>query len=399
MPDAVIVDAVRSPIGRAYKGSLVGERPDELMLQIVRALLARVPELDPATVDEVLLGCSLAGGEQGGNLGRIIPVLLGLDRVPGYTLNRYCASSMQTTRSAAHAIMAGDGDVYLSLGLEMVSRIRPEDSPEPTPEQRNALFAEHESGSRGWVDPRLDGRIPDVFIPMGDTAENVAELRGITRAQMDEFALRSQTLTAQSDASGFWDIDITPVTLADGTRLTRDDSPRAGTTIEGLAALDPVFREDGLVTAGNACPVNDGAAALLVMSADRAAELGIRPRARIVSTAVSAISPEIMGLGTVDAGRRALAAAGLTIDQIDLVEINEAFAAQVIPTYQDLGAPLEKVNVQGGAIALGHPFGMSGARITTTLMNSLDAHDKRYGLQTMCVAGGQGMAMVIERIG
>lgn len=392
MREAVIVATARSPIGRAFKGSLKDLRADEILLQISRAALAQVPQLDPRDIDEVLLGCSLAAGEQGGNLARVLPVLLGLDNVPGSTVNKYCASSMQTTRMADQAIRSGDGEVFLSLGLEMVSRIV---SPDPTPEQRNPVFVSR-PGLEPWVDPRGTGEVPNAFISMGETAENVAGIHGVTRAEMDEFSLRSQQLTAQRQAEGFWNTDITPVHLADGTRIDRDDSPRPGTTLEGLSALDPVFREGGSITAGNSCPLNDGAAALIIMSSDRANELGVRPLARILSTASSALSPEIMGLGPVEASRKALKAAGLTSGDIDLVEINEAFAAQVIPSYKELGFPLEKVNVNGGAIALGHPFGMSGARITTTLLNSLRWHNKKYGLQTMCVAGGQGMAMVVE---
>jgi acetyl-CoA C-acetyltransferase len=397
MPEPVIVGAVRSPIGRAYKGSLINERADDLAVQIARAVLASVPQLDPLAIDEVIAGCSLAGGEQGGNIGRIVPVMLGLDTVPGLTVNKYCASSMQSTRMAAHAIAAGDGDVYLSLGVEMVSRVT-ESNPDPRPEQRNPAFASRGPGSGVWRDPRSQGRMPDVFISMGETAENIASIKNITRSQMDEFAYLSQQRAAQSAREGFWDVDITPVTLADGTVLATDDSPRGSTTKDGLATLDPVFREDGTVTAGNCCPLNDGAAALVIMSDVRARELGIKPLARILASASSALSPEIMGLGPVEASRKALKLAGLTASDIDLVEINEAFAAQVIPSYQELGFSVDQVNVKGGAIALGHPFGMSGARITTTLLNALRWEDKRIGLQTMCVAGGQGMAMVVERL-
>ncbi|KAE8765892.1 acetyl-CoA C-acetyltransferase [Georgenia thermotolerans] len=397
MPEAVIVAAVRSPIGRAFKGSMVDLRAEDVLAQITRSALAAVPQLDPHTIDEVFLGTGLPAGEQGGNLARVLAVMLGLDGLPGCTVNKYCASSMQTTRMAAQAIRAGDGDVFLSLGVEMVSRIG-ERSPDPTPAERHPMFAPAEPGNGTWTDPRTQGRVPDVFVSMGETAENVASLLGVSRERMDEFALRSQTLAAQRQEEGFWDVDITPVTLPDGTVLARDDSPRPGTSLDKLAALDPVFRQGGRVTAGNACPLNDGAAALVIMSDVRARELGITPLARIVSTAASALSPEIMGLGPVESSRRALRAAGMSVDDLDLVEINEAFAAQVIPSYEDLGVPLEKVNVNGGAIALGHPFGMSGARITTTLLNSLRWHDKGIGLQTMCVAGGQGMAMVLERL-
>ena len=395
MAEPVIVGAVRSPIGRAYKGSLVGVRGDDLAVQLAQVLLEQSPQLDPGTIDEVLVGCSLAAGEQGGNLGRIVPVMLGFDEVPGCTVNRYCASSMQTTRMASDAIRAGTGHVYLSMGVEVVSSVATR-GPDPTPEERNAVFVPSSPGEGPWRDPRRDGRTPDVFITMGETAENVASIKGVSRSEMDEFAFRSQQLAAESTRSGFWDIDITPVTRADGSVVSHDDSPRPGTTLEGLAELQPAFRHNGSVTAGNCCPLNDGVAGLLIMSDERAAELGIRPRARILATATSAISPEVMGLAPIAASRAALAAAGLSASDIDLVEINEAFAAQVIPCYRELGFPLDKVNVKGGAIAVGHPFGMSGARITTTLLNALKWEGKRFGLQTMCVAGGQGMAMVVE---
>lgn len=396
MPEAVIVSVARSPIGRAYKGSLTSIRGDDLTAQITRAVLAKLPELDPHSIDDFLLGCGLQGGEQGSNLGRIIPLLLGLDGVPGTTVNRFCASSLQTTRMAMHAIKAGEANIVISAGVEMVSRIRdgnPDDA-----EYHNPAFSAGEPTTKVWSDPRSEGKLPNAFIEMGATAENVAGLRGITRLEMDEYALRSQVLAEQSRLSGFWDRDITPVTLADGTVVASDDSPRPGTTLEKLAELEAVFLEGGSVTAGNCCGLNDGAAAIVIMSDIRASELGITPLARIVSTAVSALSPEIMGLGPVEASRKALALAGLSARDIDLVEINEAFAAQVIPSYRELGFPLERVNVNGGAIAIGHPYGMTGARITTTLINSLRWRDKQFGLETMCVAGGQGMAMVIERL-
>jgi acetyl-CoA C-acetyltransferase len=397
MAETVVVAAGRTPIGRAFKGSLVDVPPDELLLGVTRAVLDAVPQLDPAALDEILLGCSLASGEQGGNLARVLAVQLGLDGVPGSTVNRYCASSMQTTRMADQAIRTGDGDVYLSLGLESVSRVR-QPGPDPLPEERPAVFRDLVSSAAPWSDPRTRGQLPDVFLGMGETAENVADLTGVTRAEMDEFALRSQELTAAATSSGFWEGEIVPVTKPDGTVVATDDSPRPGTTLEGLAALKPVFREDGRVTAGNSCPLNDGASALLLMSDETARRLGVRPLARIVSTAVAALSPEIMGLGTVGAAEKALAAAGLVAADMDLVEINEAFAAQVVPTYRQLGVDPNRVNVHGGAIALGHPFGMSGARITGTLLNGLRTRGGRYGLQTMCVAGGQGMAMVVESL-
>ncbi|MGY0541503.1 acetyl-CoA C-acyltransferase [Nocardioides sp. YJ-D4] len=396
MAETVVVAAGRTPIGRAFKGSLVDVRPDELLLGVTQAVLESAPQLDPADLDEILLGCSLASGEQGGNLARVLAIELGLDGVPGVTVNRYCASSMQTTRMADHAIRVGDAKAYLSLGLESVSRVR-QPGPDPLPEERPLPFHELEPAVP-WTDPRTRGVLPDPFLGMGETAENVADLTGVTREQMDEFALRSQELAARAVASGFFAEEICPVRRADGSVVDTDDSPRPETTLAGLAALQPAFREGGRVTAGNACPLNDGAAAVLLMSDDLARQLGVRPLARIVSTAVGALSPEIMGLGTVDAARRALKAAGLSVDELDLVEINEAFAAQVVPTYEQLGVPPAKVNVHGGAIALGHPFGMSGARITGTLLNGLRSRGGRYGLQTMCVAGGQGMAMVVENL-
>ncbi|MGM0930472.1 MAG: acetyl-CoA C-acetyltransferase [Actinomycetota bacterium] len=397
MAEAVIVSATRSPIGKAYKGSLVSIRPDDLAAQMVSAALAKVPELDPATVDELFMGCGLPGGEQGFNIGRVVPVMLGLDGVPGLTVNRYCASSVQTTRMAHHAILAGAGDVFISAGVEVVSRTLPgvPDGPE---EAKNAIFAPTDRLSGPWQDPRATGGVPNIYQDMGTTAENVADVCGITREEMDDFALRSQQLTEQRRQEGFWDVDITPVQLPDGTSVKTDDGPRPSTTAEGLADLAPVFREDGRITAGNCCGINDGAAALVIMSSDRARELGIRPLAKIRSTAVSGLSPEIMGLGPVEASRKALAQAGLTAADIDQVEINEAFAAQVIPSYRQLGFDADKVNVNGGAIALGHPYGMTGARITTTLLNSLQWHDQQFGLVTMCVAGGQGMAMIVERV-
>jgi acetyl-CoA C-acetyltransferase len=396
MAEAVIVATARSPIGRAVKGSLRELRPDDLAASIIRAALDKVPELDPTTIDDLYLGCGLPGGEQGFNMARVVATLLGYDSLPGATITRYCASSLQTTRMAFHAIKAGEGDVFLSAGVECVSRYARGNS-DALPEEAQALVGGGWQNPN-WTDPRDDGELPDIYLAMGQTAENLAQVYDVSRAAMDEFGVRSQNLAEKAIASGFWAREITPVTLPDGTVVSGDDGPRAGTTLEGVAGLKPVFRPDGRVTAGNCCPLNDGAAAVVVMSDTKAAELGLRPLARIVSTGVSALSPEIMGLGPVEASRQALARAGMTIDDIDLVEINEAFAAQVIPSYQQLGIPLEKLNVSGGAIAVGHPFGMTGARITGTLLNNLDWYDKRFGLETMCVGGGQGMAMIIERL-
>ncbi|QXE36513.1 acetyl-CoA C-acetyltransferase [Streptomyces sp. GMY02] len=405
MPEAVIVSAARSPIGRAFKGSLKEVRPDDLTATIIEAALARIPELDPRDIDDLMLGCGLPGGEQGHNLGRIVAVQLGMDHLPGCTITRYCSSSLQTSRMALHAIKAGEGDVFISAGVEMVSR-QVNGSSDGMPGTHNPLFADAEartaavaqSEGADWHDPREDGLVPDAYIAMGQTAENLARYKGITRQEMDEFGVRSQNLAEEALKNGFWEREITPVTTPDGTVVAKDDGPRPGVTMEGVQGLKPVFRPDGLVTAGNCCPLNDGAAALVIMSDTKARELGLTPLARIVSTGVTALSPEIMGYGPVEASRQALSRAGLTIGDIDLVEINEAFAAQVIPSYRDLDIPLEKLNVNGGAIAVGHPFGMTGARITGTLINSLQFHDKQFGLETMCVGGGQGMAMVIERL-
>ena len=405
MPEAVVVATARSPIGRAFKGSLTSVRPDDLTVAMISAALAKVPQLDPADIDDLMLGCGLPGGEQGYNMARLVAVMLGHDHLPGTTVTRYCSSSLQTTRMAFHAIKAGEGDAFISAGVECVSRLV-KGSSDSWPDTKNPVFAAAEertaalaSGGVGvWHDPRQDDAIPDVYLAMGQTAENVAGLRGITRAEQDEFGVRSQNLAEKALADGFWQRDITPVTLPDGTVVAADDGPRAGTTLEKVATLQPVFRPDGTVTAGNCCPLNDGAAAVVVMSDRKAAELGITPLARIVSTGVTGLSPEIMGLGPVEASRRALARAGMTIDDIDLVEINEAFAAQVIPSYRDLGIDLDRLNVNGGAIAVGHPFGMTGARITSTILNSLQFHDKTFGLETMCVGGGQGMAMIFERL-
>jgi acetyl-CoA C-acetyltransferase len=405
MPEAVIVAAARSPIGRAFKGSLTTIRPDDLTVQMVRAALAQVPQLDPTQIDDLALGCGLPGGEQGFNMARVVAVLLGYDTLPGTTVNRYCSSSLQTTRMAMHAIRAGEGDVFVSAGVETVSRFAKGNS-DSWPDTHNPIFADAEDRSRhiaengadDWSDPRADEHLPDIYIAMGQTAENLARLKGVTREDMDHFGVRSQNLAEKAIANGFFAREISPVTLPDGTVVSADDGPRAGVTYEAVSQLKPVFRPDGRVTAGNCCPLNDGAAALVVMSDTKAAELGITPLARVVSTGVSGLSPEIMGLGPVEASKQALARAGMSIDDVDLVEINEAFAAQVLPSARDLGIDEEKLNVNGGAIALGHPFGMTGARITTTLLNGLRTHDKTIGLETMCVGGGQGMAMVLERL-
>ncbi|WP_125776538.1 acetyl-CoA C-acetyltransferase [Antribacter gilvus] len=407
MTEAYIVATARSPIGRAYKGSLKDVRADDLATQMVRAAIEKVPGLDPARVEDLLLGCGLPGGRQGMNMARIVAVLLGWDTVPGATVTRYCSSSLQTTRMAFHAIKAGEGDVFVSAGVESVSGMAVGSSDYiegvdlNNPRFADALAATEKRAAGGagpWVDPRGSASLPDPYIAMGQTAENVAGLYGITRADQDAFAARSQQRAEAAIASGFWAGDITPVTLADGTVVAADDGPRRGTTVETLGTLQPVFRPDGTVTAGNACPLNDGAAAVVVVSERIVEELDLQPLARIVSTGVSGLSPEIMGLGPVEASRRALALAGLSIGDMDLVEINEAFAAQVIPSARELGIDEERLNVHGGAIAVGHPFGMTGARITSTLINGLTATGGRYGLETMCVGGGQGMAMVIERV-
>jgi acetyl-CoA C-acetyltransferase len=404
MPEAVVVATARSPIGRAFKGSLTTIRPDDLVVQMVTAALAKVPQVSPEQISDLILGCGLPGGEQGYNMGRVVAVMLGYDSLPGTTITRYCSSSLQSTRMAFHAIKAGEGDVYISAGVECVSRFG-KGSSDGAPDTKNPVFADAEAraaemakGGFTWADPRADGNVPDIYIAMGQTAENVAQIRGISREKQDEFGVRSQNLAEKALADGFWQRDITPVTLPDGSVVAADDGPRPGTSLEKVSQLQPVFRPDGTVTAGNCCPLNDGAAAVIVMSDVKAAELGITPLARIVSTGVTALSPEIMGLGPVEASRQALGRAGMTIDDVDLVEINEAFAAQVIPSYHDLGIDIDKLNVNGGAIAVGHPFGMTGARITSTLLNSLAFHDKSIGLETMCVGGGQGMAMIFERL-
>jgi len=403
MAEPVIVATARSPIGRAFKGSLIDMRPDDLAADIVKAALAKVPELEGERIDDLMLGCGLPGGEQGFNMARVVAILAGLNDVPGTTLTRYCASSLQTIRMAAHAIKAGEGDVFLAAGVEAVSRYV-KGSSDSHPDTMNPAFADAqqrtakqaEGGGEPWA-PVQDG-LPDIYIAMGQTAENVAELESVTREEMDEFALLSQTRAVESQKNGFFDREITPVTLPNGNVVSADDGPRPDTTLEKLSSLKPVFRPDGRVTAGNACPLNDGAAATVVMSDEKARALGITPLARIVASGVSALDPEIMGLGPIEASRQALARAGMTIDDVDLVEINEAFAAQVIPSARALGVEWDKLNVNGGSIAVGHPFGMTGARIMATLLNGLATADKTVGLETMCVGGGMGMAMVVERM-
>ncbi len=404
MPEAVIVSAVRSPIGRAMKGSLKTLRPDDMTTQMVAAALAKIPELDPTEIDDLMVGCGQPAGQSGFNIARVVAVQLGYDFLPGVTVNRYCSSSLQTTRMALHAIKAGEGDVFISAGVESVSSFVTGNA-DGLPNTKNPLFADAEArtetlaqGGTAWTDPRSEGTLPDVYIAMGQTAENVASYTGISREDQDRWGVRSHNRAEEAIKSGFFAKEITPVTLADGTVVSTDDGPRAGTTYEKVSQLKPVFRPDGTVTAGNACPLNDGAAALVIMSDTKAKALGLTPLARIVSTGVSGLSPEIMGLGPIDATRRALAKAGMGISDIDLFEINEAFAVQVLGSARELGIDEDKLNISGGAIALGHPFGMTGARITNTLLNNLREQDKQFGVETMCVGGGQGMAMVLERL-
>jgi acetyl-CoA C-acetyltransferase len=399
MPEAVIVATARTPIGRANKGSLVECRPDDLSALIISAVLEKVPQVDAAQVEDVIWGCGQPAGEAGTNVARVASLLAGVD-APGVTVNRYCSSSLQTIRMAAHAIKAGEGDVFVAGGVETVSRFMngmADGGPanEKFSGARARTKKRSEGGQPAWTPA---AGLPDVYIAMGYTAENVAEAENVSREEMDEFGARSQQLAVEHQNNGFFEREITPVTLADGTVVTKDDGPRDGTTVEKLATLKPAFRPDGKVTAGNACPLNDGAAAVIVMSDAKAKELGVKPLARIVASGVSQLNPEIMGLGPIEACRQVLKRANMSMDDIDLVEINEAFAAQVIPSAKHLGIPLEKLNVHGGAIALGHPFGMTGARIMTTLINGLETEDKRFGLESMCVGGGQGMAMIIERL-
>jgi acetyl-CoA C-acetyltransferase len=399
MPEAVIVSTARSPIGRANKGSLVECRPDDLTATIVKAALEKVPQLDPHTVEDLILGCGQPAGEAGYNIARVAAVLAGLDDVPGVTVNRYCSSSLQSIRMAAHAIKAGEGDVFVAAGVETVSRyahgasdVGPHNEAFADAEARTS---ERTNGADSWEPPQ---GLPDIYIAMGQTAENVRLAENVGRKEMDEFAALSQQRAVASQERGFFEREITPITTPSGNVVTKDDGPRPGTTAEKLADLKPAFRPDGEVTAGNACPLNDGAAAVIVMSDTRAKELGITPLARVVASGVSVLNPEIMGLGPIEACRQALGRANMTIDDIDLVEINEAFAAQVIPSAKHLGISWDKLNVNGGAIALGHPFGQTGARIMTTLLNGLQDADATFGLESMCVGGGQGMAMIVERL-
>ena len=400
MAEPVIVATSRTPIGRASKGSLVDARPDDMSAFIVKDVLGKVDGLDPAEVEDIIWGIGQPGGEGGFNIGRIIAVMNEME-VPGVTVNRYCSSSLQTIRMAAHAIKAGEGDCFVAGGVETVSRYMngaadtgPHNELFADAEQRSA---ERTSGEQGnWEAPN---GLPDVYIAMGQTAENVAEHLGISRERQDEFGVRSQNLAEAAMKRGFFEQEITPYTLPDGSVVSKDDGIREGTTLEGVSQLNPVFRPGGTITAGNACPLNDGAAAVVVMSDTRAKELGLQPLARIVASGVSALNPEIMGLGPIDACRQVLDRAGMQMSDIDLVEINEAFAVQVLGSADALGINIdEQLNINGGAIALGHPFGMTGSRIMTTLINSLHDADKQFGLETMCVGGGQGMAMLIERL-
>ncbi len=381
MREAVIVAAARTPIGRAGKGSLVDARPDDLAAFAIRSALDQVPELPPAEIVDVIIGCGFPEAKQGMNLGRRVALLAGLPAsVPGTTVNRFCASSLQTIRMAFHAIRADEGDAFVAGGVESISQVN--GYPKSDDELHQALFGD-------------DAPIANVYIPMGLTAENVAERWDVSRAEMDRFAQRSQERAVAAQDSGFAAREITPY---DGVAV--DDGPRRSSTLEKLESLEPVFKPGGKVTAGNSCPLNDGAAAVVVMSADRAAQLGLKPRARIIASSVSGVEPEIMGVGPIEAVRKVLAAAGMTIDDVDVMELNEAFAAQVIPVCRELGVdPFgEKLNPHGGAIALGHPYGMTGARIMNTLLNDLETLDKTIGLETMCVGGGQGMAMLVERL-
>ncbi len=386
MPEAVIVATARSPIGRAYKGSLIEVRADDLAAHAIDAVMARVPDVERSTVDDLMLGCGLTHHEQGFNLARPASLLAGMpDSVPATTVNRFCASSLQTIRMAFHAITRGEGDTYVAAGSESVSRTygKALDSDDLNPR---------------FTDPGRDDYINAVYIPMGNTAENVARRHGITRERQDEFGKRSQDRAVEAQKNGFFEWEIAPIDLPDGRTIKDDDGPRPDTSLEKLASLPPVFDPEGSVTAGNSCPLNDGSAAVLVMSDQRAAELGLKPLARIVASTVAGLEPEYMGMGPVFAVRKILEQTGMTLDDIDVIEINEAFAAQVLACVDQLDIDMDKLNPHGGAIALGHPFGMTGARIMGTLINDLRTLDGTYGLETMCVGGGQGMAMIVERL-
>jgi len=405
MPEAVIVDVVRSPIGRAFKGSLTGIRSDDLGAFIVDALLDRNPDVDPETVDDLICGCGLPQGEQSYNIGRAIAMLSRLPaHVTGATVARYCASSLNAIAIGADAIKAGNADTYVAAGVEHVSRVGMW-SEDGLPQLFGAFKQQAPEPMRDqipmpdWKNPKLSGQNghPDLYIAMGQTAENVADKYDVKREDMDRYAQRSQELAVKSQQDGFFDREIIPVEV-NGSTVSKDDGPRADSSYEKLAQLKPAFRENGRVTAGNSCPLNDGAAAALLMSEDRANELGLKPKARVVGWATGGLQPEIMGVAPIEAVRNVLKKTGMTIDDVDVVELNEAFAAQVIPIMAELGIPLEKLNTHGGAIALGHPFGMTGARIMTTLLNVMETDDKQIGLETMCVAGGQGFAMLVERL-
>ena len=406
MSEAVIVSTARSPIGRAFKGSLKDVRPDDLAVAVITAALDKIPGLDPTLVEDLYLGCAEPSGEQGANLARVVAVLAGYDHLPGSTINRFCASSVQTTRMAFHAIKAGEGEIFISGGVECVSRYRDfagaggasSDVQNPQFAAAQARGVQMAADNATWTDPRELGLMPDIYLAMGQSAENIATMRGISRARQDEWGVSSQNRAEKAIAEGFFASEITPITTPDGTVVSADDGPRSGVTLEAVSALKPVFRESGTVTAGNCCPLNDGAAAVVIMSDSRARELGLTPLARVVSTGLTALSPEIMGMGPVEASRQALARAGMSIGDMDLVEINEAFAVQVLASIDDLGIDPDKLNVHGGAIALGHPFGATGARITTTLLNGLSTRDVQFGLETMCIGGGQGMAIIYERL-
>lgn len=388
MPEAVIVATARTPIGRANKGSLINARPDDMGGSIVKTLMEKVPEVDLASVADNITGCGMPHHQQGMNVGRNVALLAGLPvTVPGTTVNRFCSSSLQAIRMAFHAIKAGEGDTYVASGIESITMCGTRGF-DPATDLNRRLF-----------DASADGFVANVYIPMGMTAENVAAKYNVPRERMDEFAKLSQDRAVAAQESGFFAREITPYTLEDGTVVDKDDCPRAGTTLEKLSELKPVFKPDGVVTAGNSCPLNDGAAAVLVMSDEKAESLGLKPLARIVASSVSGLAPEIMGVGPIEAVGKVLEQAGMSIGDIDVVELNEAFAAQVIPVCDVLGISIEdQLNPHGGAIALGHPYGMTGARIMTTLINDLQTLDKTYGLETMCVGGGQGMAMIVERL-